>query len=128
MNLSDFHGLTFKIDCVTDARNLLLVLKNVNMKNPAEKNFLVHLLWLKNKPENGVLNSIVWCDTRDMTADGHTKGSIDRELLLEVMAGRQKFKHEVKKYVPHRKSQQEESAESADSQKKTSGRNKDGQQ
>ena len=48
MRLTDFHGLAFKIDCITDARNLLLILKNVNMKNPAEKNFIVHLIWLTN--------------------------------------------------------------------------------
>ena len=38
------------------------------MKNPAEKNFIVHLLWLKNKLENGVIKQLIWTDTRDMTA------------------------------------------------------------
>eukprot|EP00959_Pyramimonas_sp_CCMP1952_P169371 3537996-Pyramimonas_sp.AAC.1 len=28
--------------------------------------------------ERGIVRSIQWCDTRDMTADGHTQGSIDR--------------------------------------------------
>ena len=37
--------------------------------------------------ERRIVESAQWCDTRDMTADGHTKGSIDRELLLQVMAG-----------------------------------------
>ena len=45
-----------------------------------------------------------WCDTRDMTADGHTKGSIDRQLLLEVMVGTQVYKHDVKSFAPYRSS------------------------
>eukprot|EP00959_Pyramimonas_sp_CCMP1952_P146536 3067212-Pyramimonas_sp.AAC.1 len=40
----------------------------------------------------GIVHNVQWCDTRDMTAYGHTKGSIDRELLLEVMSGTQSFK------------------------------------
>ena len=50
----------------------------------------------------GIVHSIQWCDTRDMTADGHTKGSIDRDLLLQVMQGVQSFKFEVKRYAPYR--------------------------
>ena len=37
-----------------------------------------------------------------MTADGHTKGAIERHLLLEAMAGRQEYKYETKKYCPPR--------------------------
>ena len=80
-NLTEYSGVTFSIHCVTDARNLLLILRNVNMKNPAEKNFIVHLLWLKNKLENCVIKKLIWTDTRDMTADGHTKGSIRRTAI-----------------------------------------------
>eukprot|EP00959_Pyramimonas_sp_CCMP1952_P297360 6220733-Pyramimonas_sp.AAC.2 len=35
--------------------------------------------------ERGIVHCIQWRDTRDMTADGHTKESIDREMLLQVM-------------------------------------------
>eukprot|EP00959_Pyramimonas_sp_CCMP1952_P472603 9500309-Pyramimonas_sp.AAC.1 len=44
----------------------------------------------------GIVHNAQWCDSRDMTADGHTKGSIDRELFLEVMSGNQLFKYDVK--------------------------------
>ena len=33
-----------------------------------------------------------------MTADCHTKGSIDRTAILELMKGNFKFEHEVKDY------------------------------
>ena len=51
------------------------------------------------------MQAVQWCDTRDITVDGHAKGSIDRALLLQVEAGTQSFKHELKKYVPHRANQ-----------------------
>ena len=52
--------------------------------------------------DRGIVHSVQWCDTRDMTADGHTKGSIDRDLLLQVMSGSQTFKCELKTYAPFR--------------------------
>ena len=45
---------------------------------------------------------IQWCDTRDMTADGHIKGSVDRKLLIQVMSGQQHYQLAVKRHVPHR--------------------------
>eukprot|EP00959_Pyramimonas_sp_CCMP1952_P163558 3419546-Pyramimonas_sp.AAC.1 len=45
--------------------------------------------------ERGIVQSIQWWDTRDMTADGHTKGGIDRDTLLQVMGGIQTFKHDL---------------------------------
>eukprot|EP00959_Pyramimonas_sp_CCMP1952_P324758 6797718-Pyramimonas_sp.AAC.1 len=55
--------------------------------------------------ERGIVDSIQWCDTRGMTADGHTKGSIDREMLLQVMGGVQAFKHDLKSHAPYRAGQ-----------------------
>eukprot|EP00959_Pyramimonas_sp_CCMP1952_P261446 5466416-Pyramimonas_sp.AAC.1 len=49
-----------------------------------------------------IAHSIQWCYTRNMTADGHAKGSIQRDFLLEVMAGTQSFKHELKTCPPYR--------------------------
>ena len=52
--------------------------------------------------ERGIVERVQWCDTRGMTADGRTKGSIDRELLLRVMAGQLSFNHELKRRAPYR--------------------------
>ena len=46
---TDEHGLVFRITCGIDAKNIILALRNTNVKNPAGKNFLVHLLWLRDK-------------------------------------------------------------------------------
>ena len=37
-----------------------------------------------------------------MKADGHTKGCIDRALLLDLMRGKQVYRHEVKRHTPYR--------------------------
>eukprot|EP00959_Pyramimonas_sp_CCMP1952_P068471 1428882-Pyramimonas_sp.AAC.1 len=55
--------------------------------------------------ERGIVHSILWCDTRDMTADGHTKGSIGREMLLQDMGGTQSFTHNLKSHPPYRAGQ-----------------------
>ena len=41
-------------------------------------------------------------DTKDMTADGHTNGVIDRDLPLKAMSGAQHFPHKLKLYWPFR--------------------------
>eukprot|EP00959_Pyramimonas_sp_CCMP1952_P127931 2675465-Pyramimonas_sp.AAC.1 len=55
--------------------------------------------------ERGIVHRIQRCDTRDMTADGHAKGSIDRGMLLQVMGGIQTFKHDRKRHTPYRAGQ-----------------------
>ena len=50
----------------------------------------------------GIVSELQWCDTRDMTADGHTKGTIDRKLLKELMSGYQSFQHKTQTYIPFR--------------------------
>eukprot|EP00959_Pyramimonas_sp_CCMP1952_P144422 3023287-Pyramimonas_sp.AAC.1 len=55
--------------------------------------------------ERGIVDSIQWCDTRDMTADGHTNGSIDRDMILQVMGGTQTFKRDLKRHAPYRAGQ-----------------------
>eukprot|EP00959_Pyramimonas_sp_CCMP1952_P031839 667974-Pyramimonas_sp.AAC.1 len=52
--------------------------------------------------ERGIEHCAQWCDTRDMTGDGHAKGSIDRYMLSQVMEGMQSFKHDLKRHAPYR--------------------------
>jgi hypothetical protein len=51
------------------------------------------LLWVKELLTCGALSEFRWVDTRDMTADGHAKGSIPREAILSVAAGTLKRLH-----------------------------------
>ena len=95
-------GLALKVFLTTDAESVFKSLTSRDLKTPAEKTLLGHVCWIRELLQLQLIESIQWCDTRDMTADGHTKGCIERELLLELMEGRQTYKHEVKTYTPHR--------------------------
>ena len=101
--LREVGGLKFKVVLTTDAESMYKSLTSRDLKAPAERTLLGHVSWIRELLQLGVIGSIQWCDTRDMTADGHTKGCIDRELLLEVMSGKQSYRHDVKSYTPHRK-------------------------
>ena len=86
----------------TDAESVFKSLSSKDLKTPTEKTLLGHVAWLRQLLDRGLIWEVQWCDTRDMTADGHTKGSIDRALLLAVMDGKQSFTHDVKRYKPFR--------------------------
>ena len=85
-----------------DAEGVYKSLTSRDLKTPAEKTLLGHVCYIRELLQLGLIASLQWCDTRDMTADGHTKGCIDRTLILELMRGYQKFVHEVKSYRPHK--------------------------
>ena len=98
-------NLVLKVTLTIDAEGVYKSLTSRDLKTPAEKTLLGHVCWLREMLTLGLINTLQWCDTRDMTADGHTKGSIDRELLLEVMIGKQSFKHDTQRHTPHRKTE-----------------------
>ena len=87
-----------------DAESVYKSLTSRELKAPAEKTLLGHISWLRELLSLGIINNIQWCDTRDMTADGHTKGIVDRKLLLDLMSGIQIFTQPVKCYSPNYKS------------------------
>eukprot|EP00959_Pyramimonas_sp_CCMP1952_P340798 7138314-Pyramimonas_sp.AAC.1 len=78
-------GLSIKVTSTIDVESVLKFLSSKDLEKPAECTFLGDISWIRQKMERGIVHSIQWCDTRDMSADGHTKGSIDREMLLQVM-------------------------------------------
>ena len=105
-------GFPMKVNLVIDAESVYKSLSSRDLKVPAEKTLLGHVVWIREMLTLGLIDSIQWCDTRDMTADGHTKGCIDRELLLKLMRGKQSFQFDIKKYTPHRSIQNDYKAKS----------------
>ena len=95
-------GLSIKVTLTIDTEYVFKSLSSKDLKKPTECTLLGHISWIRQMMERGIVHCVQWCDTRDMTADGHTKGSIDREGLLEVMSGTQSFKYDVKQFVPYR--------------------------
>ena len=97
-------------------------LSSKDLKTPTERTRLGHNAWIRELLEVGIVQSVQWCDTRGMTADGHAKDSIDRELLILLKAGHRTYAHEVKTYVPFRASSGSQPATGAGSGKISSER------
>ena len=98
----EIGGMHLKVVVTLDAESVYKSLTSRDLKVPTERTLLGHVSWIRELLQLGILEAIQWCDTRDMTADGHTKGQIDRKLLLEVMSGHQTYRHSVKRHTPHR--------------------------
>ena len=69
-------------------------------KTPADQSVLIHCLYIRQLLTDGVLSALGWVDTRDMHADGLTKGSVDRKSLHDVMNGNVTQSHEIKLFIP----------------------------
>ena len=64
---------------------------------PAESSLKIHLLSARERLQQGVISRLHWNDTRDMLADGLTKGGIDRKSLHEAsQQGKYKVQHPSK--------------------------------
>ena len=95
-------GICIKVTLTVDAEPVYKSLISRNLKIPTEKTLLGHMAWLREWLLNGIIESLQWCDTRDMTADGHTTGSVDRSFLIELMSGQQQYRYDVKRHTPYR--------------------------
>ena len=71
---------------------------------PVEKKdgMLSHVQYLRELLDSRVVTAICWTDTRDMVADGATKGSIYRIQIQICMTGTSEINHEVKLWKAHR--------------------------
>ena len=101
-NLRERGGLQVEVTLTIDAESVFKSLTSKDLKVPTEKTLLGHIAWLRELLELGIIRKVCWCDTRDMTADGHTKGSISRDQLLKLMSGEQHFDYDVKIHTPYR--------------------------
>ena len=87
----------FKVALVIDAMNLFQAWTGTSLKLPSEKSLFPHLSWLRDVVKC-VPTHCVWCDTRDMLADGMTKGSVSRSELLAAMKGVFRFEHPIREH------------------------------
>ena len=79
-----------------DAFSVFAAITATFIKMPADNGQLVHLHFIRELLDNGVLKAIAWLDTRDMLADGMTKGAVEREALQATMEGIIKMSHACK--------------------------------
>ena len=57
------------------------------VKAPAGRSLLAHIHYLRELLDRAVLEELWWADSRDMLADGLTKGAVNREALNNMMKG-----------------------------------------
>ena len=83
------------IVCV-DAMSVYSAITAAYVKAPAERSMISHVQWLRELLDHKVIGHIAWLDTRDMHADGLTKGKVLRALIHELMSGAYKLRHPLK--------------------------------
>ena len=92
--LREEGGFKIPMVLVIDAKSVYAAATAGQVKIPAEKSLLSHLQYLRELLDRGVLRWIIWADTRDMVADGLTKGVVERKALHDAMKGLLDIKHE----------------------------------
>ena len=79
-----------------DAMSVYAAVTASFIKIPADNGMLSNIQYLRELLDNRILTAICWVGTRDMLADGATKGSIDRSQLHSCMSGTSTIAHELK--------------------------------
>ncbi len=77
-----------------DAKSVFAAITATILKTPTEKSLLCHVQYLRELLGKQIIHFLVWLDTRDMGADGLTKGTVAREHLQLYMEGKMHIQHE----------------------------------
>ena len=86
--LREEGGWAVQIILAIDAYIVFAAVTAQMVKTPAEESLISHVQYLRELLDKGVIEYISWLDTRDMVADGLTKGAIDRKDIRATMDGR----------------------------------------
>ena len=81
----------FPMSLVVDAKSVYAAVTASFLKTPADKSLLSQVQYIRELLDGHVLQAIVWADTRDMEADGLTKGSVGRGALHMLMKGKSQW-------------------------------------
>ena len=103
--MNDKGNIPLKVTLAIDAESVYKSPTSLELKTPAEKTLRGHVMWIREKLHKGIISEVQWCDTRDMTADGHTKGSVEMRALIDLMQGKQVYQFPVKTFKPYHSDQ-----------------------
>ena len=98
--LREEGGYSIPMCLSIDAMSVFASITSLYVKAPAEKGLLAHLQYVRELLDTGVIDALMWIDTRDMHSDGLTKGAVERDLIQSLMDGHMEFKHEIKLWQP----------------------------
>ena len=85
--LREEGGLAFTSFLTVDSMSLFAAVSATTVRVPSERSLAGHVFWLRELLDRRVLHHLRWCDTRDMSADAHTKGVVPRDAILALMKG-----------------------------------------
>ena len=80
----------------TDIMSMVSALTASAMRVPREKGLTIHMFWMKEQLLRALITTLQWLDTRDISCDGHTKGTVDRTMLKDLNRGHGKPRHPTK--------------------------------
>ena len=100
VSLRETGGFAIPMVLYLDAMSVYAAVTAVFIKIPADSSVLCYLQYLRELLDNEVLFALAWVDTRDMLADGMTKGAIDRQDIHDCMSGQLRDTHEMKIWRP----------------------------
>ena len=98
--LRECGGFAIPAALYIDALSVFAAVTATFIKPPAEKGLLAHVQYLRELLDCDLLDALLWLDTRDMTADGMTKGAVERDALHLLMSGQLEFTHPPKLWRP----------------------------
>ena len=90
----EFGGWAVPAALYLDAMSVTAAVTATFVKVPADNGVLVHCLYLRELLDHNVLHALIWQDTRDMIADGLTKGAVERTALHAAMDGMAMVAHQ----------------------------------
>lgn len=69
------------LDLGVDATPAFHAVEAADVCDPAGSSLKLHFISVRDRMSQGMIRYLYWVDTRDMLADGFTKGAVDRALL-----------------------------------------------
>ena len=102
------------IEALTDSYSIFSYLAAAHLKLPAEKGTFYHLAYLRERLVSRLIGSYTWVDTRDMVADGLTKGKADRTALIAMMHGNYVLDHACHEFAEMSTGMQDEHCKQRD--------------
>ena len=78
-----------------------VILRTVSKENHAGKNFIAHLSWHRNELENGVIQKVIWTDSRNRTAESPAKENTRRTAIHALMNGSMNIQHQKEELIQH---------------------------
>ena len=107
--LRENGGYAIPMALYVDAQSVFVAITSAYIKIPADNGVLSHIQYIRELLDTRVLLKIFWVDTRDMCADGLTKGSISRDAIQDIMEGKLNLLKGTKGWTPPKQLSQPDS-------------------